>query len=436
MSFRSVICLVLGVAFMSLASDLLASGSPPTHQTHITFEHPAKDWNEALPIGNGRMGAMIFGGVKNERYQLNDSTFWAGHPHDYSVPGSADQLAEIRKLLFAGKESEASGLADRAFMGNPKFQAAYQSAGDLFLDFDHERATNKVLRGLDVRTGLATVVNPDTKPDIRESFASFPHQVIAIRVQKIGPGTLNFAARLVSEHSFRMDKVDANTVMLRGQWRDDGKKAAWTASWEKPGIRLAIGLRVITKGGECVATSEGFQVKNANSAMLLLTTGTSFVNYKDISGDETADIVPNLDKATALGYEKLKKAHLADMAKLLGKATLSLEKTTNSDKPTPERLEGVRKGQADPSLAALYFNFGRYLLAACSRPGGQAANLQGLWNKDRRPAWGSKYTTNINLQMNYWPAEVANLGECTEPLFSLIDDLRVTGAKTARDYYN
>lgn len=421
---------------MTSSPKLLASDVSPDTDW-IFFTKPAKDWNEALPIGNGRMGAMIFGGVKSERYQLNDSTFWAGHPHDYSVPGSFDHLADIRKLLFAGKESEASGLADKSFMGNPKFQAAYQSAGDLFLDFDHTEIADEYNRWLDVKHGLAGVAQlVEGQPFDRESFASYPHKVVAIHLLGHRKGTLSFAARLVSDHSFRMDRVDANTVILRGQWRDDGKKAAWTASWDKPGIRLAIGLRIITNGGECVATKEGFQVKNADSAVLLLTTGTSFVNYKDISGDEMAEIVPTLDRATELGYEKLRKAHQDDLNQLLGRTTLSLGEPTDKARITPDRLEAVRRGESDPALAALYFNFGRYLLAACSRPGGQAANLQGLWNKDRRPAWGSKYTTNINLQMNYWPAEVANLGECTEPLFSLIDDLRVTGAKTARDHYN
>ena len=404
--------------------------------TRIWFKQPAHTWNEALPIGNGRMGAMVFGAVAEEHYQLNDNTFWAGYPHDYSVRDAHDSLAEIRRLIFEGHESAATAIADKSFMGNPKFQAAYQPIGDLWISGPDAQATD-YQRELDVMTGVTRVrYRLGDVEYTRESFISQPDKVFVVRLSASKSGVVRADIKPTSAFQQSVTSPNAQGLFVRGQWHDDGKKKDWTASWDHPGLKFAIGVRAVPVGGSLSVEGDHLAARECDSVTILLTTGTSFVNYHDISGDEMHDIDRTLDAAANKGYDRLLAAHRKSIGALMGRVELDLPSTANSAKPTDERIKGVRAGDPDPALAALYFQFGRYLLASCSRPGGQPANLQGLWNKDTSPAWGSKYTTNINLQMNYWPVEVANLGECAMPLFDMIDDLRVTGGKVAKDYYD
>lgn len=424
--------------FLAMSISANASAPDPSRSgDHVLwFSQPAPDWNSALPIGNGRLGAMVFGGTERELFQLNDDTFWAGHPHDYSDPQAHAVLPEIRRLLFEGKDGEATRLADQKFMGSPKFQAAYQPLGDLILEGFSEGKVDGYLGQLDLLTGLCTTEYEAGGVGYRrEAFVSHPHRVLAVRLEATGPQGLEFSASLTSPYREGVRLDEKGALVLTGQWKDDGRRRDWTASWTKPGIRYAIGIRLHAEGGRVVAEGDRLRVEGARRATLFLTSGTSFVDYRDISGDPETDLIPTLDRASRLGYERVRAAHLKDFRERMDRSYLDLPETESSRQATDKRIEAVRGGASDPALASLYYQFGRYLLVSSSRPGTQPANLQGIWNKDVGPAWGSKYTTNINLQMNYWPAEVANLSECTAPLFALMRDLSVTGGKTAWDYY-
>ncbi len=404
-------------------------------QRHIWFDALAQNWNEALPIGNGKTGAMVFGTI-NEKFQLNDATFWAGHPHDYSNPNANASLPEIQRLLFASKEDEATNLASESFMGDPPFQAAYQPIGDLEFFPTHSAQVTDYYRSLDVKTGITTTqYTVGGVQYLRESFVSAPDGLLVTRFSSNRPKGITGTFKLSGPYQNAL-RVSQSSLLATGQWKDDGIKRAWTASWSKPGLNYAVAIGWNQLSNELSPTVEGFQVNEADEVVLVLATETSYVNYRRIDADPVPPVQNRIRKATKLGFDKLKARHLADMAKFLDRVEIELPTSKSSHLPTPQRLETYRKDHDDPALAALYFNFGRYLLLSASRPGGQPANLQGIWNKDTGPAWGSKYTTNINLQMNYWPAEVANLSETTEPLFRLIDDLRVTGGKAAKDYYN
>ena len=406
----------------------------PDPQRHIWFAAPAKDWNEALPLGNGKTGAMVFGTL-NEKIQLNDATFWAGHPHDYNNPDAHKSLPEIQRLIFAGRESEASAVGSKSFMGSPPFQAAYQPIGDLLIEFQESGVPTEYVRSLDVKTGISTVSYQVAGATVhRESFISAVDGVFVMRLTADQPNFFSGRVSLVGPYQNSL-KHQGQMALAQGQWKDDGHKRAWTANWEKPGIKYAVGLKARSSGGVVAEDSKGYRVEKSSELVLLLATETSYVNYQNIDGNADSKVADRLTRASKQSFADLKARHLKDMAKFLDRVAFELPATNDSILPTPERLVSFRKKRNDPALAALYFNYGRYLLLSSSRPGGQPANLQGIWNKDTGPAWGSKYTTNINLQMNYWPAEVTNLSETTAPLFGLIEDLRVTGGKAAKAYY-
>lgn len=433
-TLKALVTLVAILAMQTLSNAQIPSNLQPTSM--LWYSKPAANWNEALPVGNGRLGAMIFGGVEHELLQLNDNTFWAGHPHRYTVPNAHKVLPEIRELLFAGKDKEATALADRAFMGNPKFQASYQPIGDLKIDFTPGPAPTRYHRTLDLDRAVHRVEYTQDGVDFtRETFISHPAKVAVVRLEASQPEKLTFRVAVTSPYAQKSGSEGEGTLVVRGQWRDDGVKGAWIHNWDKPGIRFSIGVRIVTDGGKVTYDREGISVEGANSATIFLGTGTSFRDFADISGNPDADWPQRLHEAARGSYPRLLSAHEKNVRELLGRAKLELPETDLSKLPTNERLNQVREGKSDPALAALYFHYGRYLLVSSSRPGGQPANLQGIWNKDTRPAWGSKYTTNINLQMNYWPAEVTNLAECSQPLFSLIDDLQFTGGEVASDFY-
>lgn len=401
----------------------------------LRYDAPASDWGEALPVGNGSMGAMVFGGVGVERIALNEDTFWMGVPHDYDLAEAAEVLPEIRRLLFAGKEAEATELAGRRFMSAPECQTAYQPLGDLVLEFGGEILGGRYERALDLRTGLATVdyeVEGEKGWRRREWFASFPDQVLAGRLTQETAGGVKLGFRL----PFGGEAVceEGGLYVVEGRWVDDGTERPWTAEVKGEGMRFAIGVKVKTDG-RCVAGRAGLEVEGARDTVVLLAAATSFVNYTDIGGDARAKVLARLEAAEAAGYERLSERHTADVGGLMSRLSLELGGGEGAGATTSERLAAVQAGGEDAGLEALFFQYGRYLLIASSRAGSQPANLQGIWNEDKAPAWGSKWTTNVNLQMNYWHAETANLSECHGPLFDLLDDLRVTGARTAAKYY-
>jgi len=414
------------------AAERGPTGKPLT----IWFRQSARNWNEALPLGNSRLGAMLHGGAAREILQLNADTFWAGVPHDYSRPGAAQHLPEIRRLLFDGKENEATTLANKHFMGDPPFQAAFQPLGDLRLDFDLPGKTEDYRRELDLRRGIATVrFRSGTTLFTRECFISHPDGVLVMRVAASEPGKVSFTARLDSIYPHLIRAGQPGRLVLEGQWQDDGKRKDWTASWSEPGIRYATAFQVKPEGGTLQMGTNILQVQGADAVTLCLAAGTSFRNFRDISGDPDSEWPRQLNRAVNMSYDQLRDRHVKDFQGIIDRVVLELGGAGLDNQPTDERLKAVKGGANDPALAALYFQFGRYLLLSSSRPGSQPANLQGIWNKDSAPAWGSKYTANINIQMNYWPVEVANLSECGMPVCDLIDDLMITGGKVAKEYY-
>jgi len=403
----------------------------------LWYRQAAQNWNEALPLGNGQLGAMIFGKVDKEVIPLNINTFWAGSPHNYSVPDANKNLPEIRKLLFEGHELEATELAGKTFMGNPKYEAAYQPLGELRLLFPPTLRNEYYKRSLNINKGISTVVFRNHGISYkREYLISNPDHLMAIHLTASKPGQITFTIGLGSEFANKVLVTDGNCLNLEGQWKDDGKHKDWSATWTDPGIRFATSVQVQNKGGIIKQNGITLEVVNANEATIYLTAGTSFMNYHDISGNPAAGLSSILEAAAKMKYLTIRERHIHDFSGLMKRVTLNISGSKIAETlTTDKRLKAVKKGEEDPALAALYFQYGRYLLAACSRTGSQPANLQGIWNKETSPGWGSKYTTNINLEMNYWPAEVTNLSDCSLPVYDLIDDLMETGAVVAKDYY-
>ncbi|MGC4072078.1 MAG: glycoside hydrolase N-terminal domain-containing protein [Nibricoccus sp.] len=390
----------------------------------LCYHAPASHWNEALPIGNGRLGAMVFGGLTEERLQLNEDSLWSGKPHQYQHEGAAKYLPELRRLLAEGKQKEAEDLATREFMSVPLRQEMYQPLGDLLLHFpaSHAAAT-EYRRELDLDGALSTVTyRVDDARFMRTAFVSHPDQAIIQSLTTDKPGNLSFVVRLPSPHAGTYGRVlDPNTLLITGWIKGDG-------------TRFNAVVRVLASGGKVNATTAGIYVEGADAARVMVTAATSFKNFQDISGDSEAPAVAAMNAASAKSYNDLLAAHQADHRSLFRRVALDLSTSSAASLPTDERIQAINKAN-DPALIALAFQFGRYLLISSSREGDQPANLQGIWNDLTTPPWGSKYTVNINTEMNYWPAEVANLSETTAPLFSMIDDLVVSGKETARAHY-
>jgi len=430
--FLTLLCLLL-----TCCGGFLRAADQEAPSAVIWLRQPAQKWNEAFFLGNSRLGGIIFGNPVDELIQLNEDTFWAGQPHDYSRPGAYRYLPELRRLIFEGKHSQASMLADQKMMGEPRFQAAYQPLGSLKLHCQLPGGVEEYRRKLNLNKGIATVsFRSGDVTFTRECFISHPDQVLVLRITASKPGQISLEAQLdsVFPHQARIDGT--NALVLEGQWHDRGKKDNWIANWPEPGIRYSTGLKVVAEGGSVEAAGQMCRVKGADAVTLILGAGTSFLNFRDISGNPSREWPAKVKGAAEMGYAKLRDRHVKDFSGIMDRVSLDLGGAEANGKPTDERLNTVQNGADDPALAALYFQFGRYLLLSSSRPGSQPANLQGIWNPNASPCWGSKYTANINLQMNYWLAETANLSECSVPVCDLMDDLMITGAKTAKDYYN
>lgn len=420
--FRPAFALIL----LALGVPALAAAPTPSPDTVLWYSQPASKWTEALPVGSGRLGAMVFGGTAQERIQFNEDTLWRGKPHDYVRAGAREQLPEIRRLLLEGKNKEAEVLARDTFIGDPKRQMPYQPFGDIGLRFPGHEAATDYRRELDLESAVATTrYRVGDVTFTREVFASYPDNVIAVRIRADKPGQLNFDVGLTSPHkAAKAAPLGTEGLVLNGQLENEG-------------VRYESRLILRASGGKTSVVDGRLAVEAANEATLLLVAATSYKNYQDISGDPAARCAAMLQTVSAKTIDQLRAAHDADHRKLYGRVKLDLGRTARSDQPTDARLRAVKtEGLAgDPALAALHFNYGRYLLIGSSRPGTQPANLQGVWNEELNPPWESKFTTNINFEMNYWPSEVAALDECAEPMFDLIDDVRASGARTARTQY-
>jgi alpha-L-fucosidase 2 len=406
----------------------------PLDPLALWYRQPAAQWVEALPLGNGRLGAMVFGGLAEDRIQINEDTLWGGGPRDYTNPDAHAHLARLRELIFAGRTAEAEALSEE-MMGHPQLLMPYQPFCDLRLAFSGTDAAQDYRRSLSLDEAVAAVTYDLGGVRFRrEVIASYPGQVLAIRLTADKPGQQSLSIGLDSPQPGAMVRAYGEMLELTGQIeaRDNPAKS-WTGSWDQPGLRYAGLVRLRAEGGTVTAQSGRLVVQGADRVTILFSGATSFRSYKDIGGDALARAQEYLDQAWRLPYATLRAAHVADHQALFRRVELDLG--AGADQPTDWRIAAA-KIRDDPALAALYFQFGRYLLIASSRPGSQPANLQGLWNEQLRPPWGSKWTTNINLQMNYWLAESGALWETMEPLWDLIGDLQETGARTARLHYD
>ena len=393
----------------------------------LWYDKAAQEWTEALPIGNGRFGAMIFGGSAVEQFQLNEDTLYAGAPYDPNNPQALAALPEARRLIFDGKYKEAHDLVGAKMMAHPIKQMPYQPVGDLKLLFPgHEHVTH-YRRQLDLNTAIAKTsytIGPTTFT--REMFVSPVDQVMVVRLTADIPKQVSFSAHFETPQKAIVLTEAPGTLILRGVNGD--------AFGIKGGLKFEARVVAFAIGGKSLAEKERITVTNADSALLLIAAATSYRSYKDTSGRPEVITTGQLQQARRKSFARLRSEHIHEHQRLFHRVKLDLGRTAPADLPTDQRPAGFLKG-LDPHLATLYFQYGRYLLISSSRTGSQPANLQGIWNHSMTPPWESKYTININTEMNYWPAETTNLSECHEPLLRMVSELVENGQRTARVHY-
>lgn len=443
MKRQMVILIGVLLALLALAPQSLAgeeSESPEADQGRwvLHYDRPANEWVEALPVGGGRLGAMVFGDPSEARLQFNEDNVWAGGPHNDAHEGAAAYLPEIRRLLFEGKQEAADRLASKQFMSVPLWQRHYQPTGDLHLKFpgiEPDRVED-YRRSLDLTTATTTTAfTSNGVRCVRRVFASYPARSIVVRIEADQPQAVAFAAGLTSPHErSKTTAIDDRTLQLSGLVNDYKTQDRETVTAE---VRFACHLRVIETDGQVKCDEEGLRVTNASSATLVLTAGTNVVDFATLTANPVACSRKDLEAASQKSFVQLHEEHIADHRRLFDRVELTIGEADASvrDVATDDRLIANKERQ-DSDLAALLFHYGRYLMIASSRPGSQPANLQGLWNDKLTPPWGSKYTININTEMNYWLAESCGLGECHEPLFDALTELAITGAEVARVHYD
>lgn len=428
-----VLCLIAGPAF---ADELV-----------LRYDTPAQRWTEALPVGNGRLGAMVFGGVEQERLQLNEATLWSGGPREWNNPQAKQALPEVRAAIFAGDYARATELAKR--MQGP-YNQSYQPLGDFEIRLDHGSgaAPQRYQRTLDLDAANTQVTySIDGVTYTREVFSSFPDQLIVMRISADQPGRINLTASARSQLRYEIRSEDETTLVMRGRAPSHVDPSYLNVDHpirydEEPtgeGMRFELRASARIDGGKIIGTGSEIVVSKANSVTFLISAATSF-NGADRSParegrDASAAARAPLSGAQVRTYEELLARHQEDHRALFRRVELQLGAASAPTAPTDARLRRFIQGEQDPALMTLLFQYGRYLLIASSRPGGPPANLQGIWNDSMRPPWSSNWTLNINTEMNYWPAETANLAELHQPLFDFIDTLARNGRKTAEINY-
>ncbi|WP_205402736.1 glycoside hydrolase family 95 protein [Spirosoma taeanense] len=391
----------------------------------LWFTHPAATWNEALPVGNGRLGAMVFGNVTSERLQLNEKTVWTGKDVDFVNPGAKAALPKIRALLFAGKYAEAQEMAQEKMMGNKTVESNYQTLGDLNLDFNlPSQEVADYRRELDIETAVARVsYRVGQTTFTREIFSSAPGQALVVRLTASKPGSLTFALKLSRPGNKATINAAGNEIMMREHVGNG------------VGVTMVARTRVLNQGGTVAVAGETIRVEKADAVTLLLTAAT---DYRP--GDPLAISGQQMAAVETQAYDALKQAHIADYQQYFKRVDLDLGTSDAAYFPTDARLTALQNGNVDPQLLRLYYQFGRYLLISSSRPNlngvpSLPANLQGIWADGLTPPWSADYHININIQMNYWPAEVTNLSEMHQPFLTFLDELRPDARKTAKDMY-
>lgn len=414
-----LICVLSGIIIKGIAqSDTYLK---------LWYLHPANRWVEALPVGNGRLGAMVYGDPIKEVIQLNENTVWAGQPCRNDNTNAKEALPEVRKLIFEGKYKEAQDLINQKFISKISSGMPYQTIGNLKLQFPGHENYSNYYRELDIEKAIVTShyslngVNYETT-----AFSSFPDQVIIVRISADKPGSVSFSATLDRPSKVYVSTSGNNELVLSGKTND--------FEMVKGNVQFEVKTKILTTGGTVSAKDTTLNVSNADVAIIYISMASSFKNYNDISANAGERTNTYLQIALKKNYAQILKDHIADYQSFFNRVRLDLGVTDSVKQPTDIRLEQFAKGN-DPQLVSLYFQFGRYLLISSSRPGGQPANLQGIWNDQLTPPWDSKYTVNINTEMNYWPSEITNLTEMNQPLMQMVQELSQTGRQTAKDMY-
>lgn len=418
---------LLGTLGLPAVAQVRGGSEPPaaTAASLLWYADAARVWEEALPVGNGRLGAMVFGGLKRERLQLNEDTLWSGGPYRALNPRALGSLDRVRALIFAGDYAGAEKLAASHLQSEPMRQMSYQSLGDLWLDLHdvNETDVTDYRRSLDLDSAIATTrFIAGGRTIRRDVFASHPDGVLVVRIESDQPISMS-----VSIASGLRSTVTGESDGLFLSGRNNADRGIEGA------LRFAGRIAATADdGGAVTVRDDRLDISESRAVTILLAAATSFVSPNDVSGDPDAATADTLAKALRLGHARLHERHLAAHRELFRRVSIDLGGPDRSSRTTDKRIE---RSSDDAGLAALYFQFGRYLMIASSRPGSQPANLQGIWNDRNRPPWGSKYTLNINAEMNYWPVDSANLSECIEPFVRMVEELARSGRSTARDLY-
>ncbi len=413
-----VLCLSLFVGITAQENSLLK----------LWYLQPAKQWVEALPVGNGRLGAMIYGDPSRELIQLNENTVWAGSPYRNDNPEAKKALPEVRKLIFEGKYREAHDIVNQKFISKISNGMPYETMGNLRLVFPGHENYSDYYRELDLEKAVVTSgYNLNGIKYETRVFASFPDQILIVRISADRPGSVTFTATLDRPSDVDV-KTNGNSELIMSGTTNDFEKVKGNL------LRFETKVKVVTTGGTSSAADTALNISGADAAIIYISMATNFINYNDIGANADERVNKYLRNALDKSYDQILKDHIADYQKYFRRVSLDLGVTDSVKNPTDIRLGQFTSGN-DPQLVTLYFQFGRYLLISSSRPGGQPANLQGIWNDQLNPPWDSKYTININTEMNYWPSEVTNLTEMNEPLVSMVRDLSQTGRQTAMDMY-
>ncbi|NSL90123.1 glycoside hydrolase family 95 protein [Chitinophaga sp. Mgbs1] len=424
-----------GLVLMSWQANAAA---PEDSLLRLWYRQPAKQWVEALPVGNGRIGAMVFGGVQKEELQLNEGFLWSGTPRDGDNPLAKTTLPQMRQLLFEEKYMEADKLAKK-MMGT--YSARYLTLGSLFIENDIPQEATGYTRELNLTKGVSSVKYTANGIDYtREVFASYPAQLLVIRYTASKPGALHFRTSFANPMPHVNKAVNNHYIVMKGRCPEYVANRPYEPKqivYGEKGINYEVHVDARTTGGKITADTAGIRISGASTAILLVSVGTSYKSPDDWAGNPATAATAPLKKVQAAGYETLLRAHLADHQQLFSRVQLNLGTDGGEQLPTDERLKAYTRagGNRDPQLTTLLFQYGRYLMITGSRKGGPALTLQGLWNKEMQPPWGSNYTININTEMNYWPSETANLSECGQPLFDFIRKMAKRGRVTAAVNY-
>ena len=415
--------------FLTILAFVAISCSPRVEEDlKLWYDEPAAQWVEALPVGNGRLGAMVFGGPERERLQLNEETVWAGQPNTNANPNvEPDAIDNIRQLIFDGKYRAAQDMVDAKIFHRTNHGMSYQSVGDLYLVFPGHGEYAGYYRDLDIAEAVASVTYKVGDVEFnREVISSFADDVVAINLTASQKGQITFDASISSPHRKQTVAVEGNDIVLRGvTGNQEGLEGK---------VNFVTKVRIVHKGGKLEASESSLTLTGADQAMVLVSTATDFIDYKTLGADADKKASDLLAAASAKAFNSMKKAHAAEYKEYFDRVTLDLGTTPAALETTDVRVKDFASVD-DPQLVELYFQFGRYLLICSSQPGGQPANLQGIWADGLNPAWDSKYTTNINVEMNYWPAEIGNLSELHEPFIQMVKEVAQTGAETAKTMY-